>query len=405
VQDAAPRRRLDLYWISLVFFFAFLGPAALQLFLPDFYAAGGADSATARANRSWILVCLYTSFLFWRVFITPLIGRLGHKRTIVCGAVTYLLFAVALTVSRSLAVHLGAAALMGWGAACIWIAGTAQILHTTPPERYGFAAGFRRSAVMIGYVIGYPLLAACLAADPSGPTAGLVAIGSGVLAVTAALLIPRREVRVAPFSLGRFLRLARRREILVVGFFLLGSAVSYGLVLSFLRDFVGRQGGSALFVGLTMVAFPVAQGLCALAGGAAMDFFGKARVLQVGFAIAGVGLVVAALLLRNLTGVAVLWLAVPTLLLGLQNSLVPVGADALAGDVVDAPHREAAIGAMYVWRDVGILLPLLAHLLIGELAGTVDYGLVFGGFAGYFFLCALLAGMAAGWLQRRPKTP
>ena len=391
-EDAPRPTSADLAAISIAFGLAFVGTGALQTYLSEAYLAHGFSQATAASCRSWVLIALYGSFLVWRVFIGATIQRLGDYLSIVLGIGTYLLFALVLRFSSRYGLHLAAAVVMGWGAAGIWVAGGAQVLYMARQGRFGRATGIHRAAVLLGLIVGLLLMGESIRWDPSRTTILNIAVGGSALATLAALAIPRRRVPRTRFDLRAFWRVAAQKRILVLGFFLLGSAMSYGIILNFLNDYVSAAGqGGPEKIGRVLLPFFLAQGVVTLAGGMAIDRVGLTSVLRVAFLLAA-GALVGMVALGSLGGGEVYLVGVPALMLGIQNGVVGVSAGAMAGQCIEPKQRHFAIGAMFVFRDLGVVVPSLVRLVAHVGPTRNDFPVVFSVFAGYFVLCALLAG-------------
>ena len=390
MSDDAPRpTSLDLAVISVTFALVFVGTGALQTYLAEAYRAHGVDAATAAARRSVVLVVLYGSFLVWRVFIGATIQVLGDYLSIVFGIGTYLLFALALRFSASYPLHLAAAVVMGWGAASIWVAGSAQVLYMTRHGRFGWATAIHRTSVLLGLIAGLLLMGRSIVWDPTRTMLLDIAWWGSALALVAALAIPRRRVPHTPFDLVQFGRVAAQPNVLVLGFFLLGSAMSYGIVLNFLNDYVGALGHGPENIGWVLLPFFVAQGVFTLVGGVAIDRLGMVWVLRLAFVVAG-GALLAIALFGSPTGNPVLVIGLPAMMLGIQNGIVGVASGAMAGRAIPPARRHFAIGAMFMFRDLGVVVPSLVRLVTHVRPSRNDVPLVFCVFAGYFIFCALL---------------
>ncbi len=75
--------------------------------------------------------------------------------------------------------------------------------------------------------------------------------------------------------------------------------------------------------------------------------------------------------------------------LGLLGGLVPVAAMAIIGDSATKERRHLAFGALFFWRDMGVVFSLcLGQFLLARLG---DFRLCFLIFACIFILCAFLS--------------
>ena len=344
----------ELLLLSGGFFFVFLGPGAIQQHLDKIVGD----------KRFYALATLYGSFCFWRVFIGATIDRLGDLWSGLLGAATYVAFAAAVCCSTSWAVVLGAAALWGWGAASFWISSQAQVLDAT--TRYGASSGFLYSVTAGGQMLGVgllTLLAVSWRPDwplPRGRMLAAACVVLGLPGLVLLWLVPRRRAARQRFSLGGFWAVARRRPIVLAGVVQLCSSLSYGILLGAFSELARQRTGGQW----PAVAFYVMRVGLAFPGGVLGDRIGKDRVMKLGFLTAAGGVLVAALW-RSGGGLA---LGLCAAALAVQNTLTAASSMALMGDVAPPRTRHFALGAVFLWRDLGVAVPLL---LAGALKGLL----------------------------------
>jgi len=398
----------DLLVLSGAFFFIFLGPGAIQQHLDKIIGP----------KRFYVLATLYISLCFWRVFIGVTIRALGDLLSGLLGAATYVAFAATLWFSTSWTAMILAAAVWGWGAASLWITSQARLLDAT--KRYGASSGLFYSLLAAGHALGVGLLAliaacwlaplgrvvGCLAQTRwAGPLAETLPWGlRDVLVATCVLLgLPglvlicftrRQGAPRQPFSLGGFWKIARQRPIVLIGVIQLCSSLSYGILLGVFSE-ISQATTSSQW---PAVAFYVARVALCFPAGALADRIGKARVLKLSFLLAAAGILLAALW-RSHPGVS---LSICAAAMAAQNALTASNGMAMIGDVAKPAARHMALGAVFLWRDLGVVIPLfVAGLLKGLLPDAADADLVrevfyasLYGFAAVFvasaFLCEAL---------------
>ncbi|MBM4037252.1 MAG: hypothetical protein FJ290_01955 [Planctomycetes bacterium] len=361
----------ELWLLSGAFFFIFLGPGALQQHLDR--VLGG--------KRFAVLAAVYLSFAFWRVFVGVTLRALGGFLSELLGAATYLGFVATLWLSTGWAPVLAAAVVWGWGAASLWITSQAQLLDAT--ERHGASSGFFYAALTAGQALGVGLLGLIVSRD----ALLLTSLALGLPALVLLCFVPRTAPRREGFSFAAFWRVARQRPIVLVGVILLCSSLSYGILLGVFSELSRATTGGqwptvAFYVARVALCFPV---------GVLGDALGQGRVLKVSFLLAAAGIVAAAL-----------WRGSPGLSLTLcagamatQNTLAQSGAMALMGRVAPSESRHLALGAAFVWRDLGVVLPLfvagaMRGLLPGGAAAADVFRYALLGFAAVFVACALM---------------
>lgn len=392
----------DLVILCAAFFFIFMGPGATQAFLNDLLGPGW---------RTAVLAVVYGMFLFWRIFVTATVSVLGDYVSIVAGGATYVMFAAGLWLSRGDSTSqrgllLALAALWGWGAASMWIVSSAQILDVTQKHRFGRASGIFYMTLLAGQGIGILLLERVRAWGEAYRSAAwaqdaqcLVATGLGLVGLVFFMFVPRREGPRESFSPKVFAEMVGSRKVMLLGVFLFASSLSYGLLLGPFQDWVKALGGTQ-WLGRPLACFFAVKSALSLTGGTLSDRFGRSRVLQVGFWVSAGGTILAACWGHLLT------LALCALSLGIQSAVVPAAAMATIGDSTSPERRQLAFGAVFVYRDLGVV----AGLLVGWMLVALPRGwgwpaLSFPVCLAFFGLVFLACGFLAGRLHPLEDQP
>ena len=76
-------------------------------------------------------------------------------------------------------------------------------------------------------------------------------------------------------------------------------------------------------------------------------------------------------------------------MLGLRNGAVPVGSSAVIGVSADQKRRPLSYGAMFTWRDLGVVVATVAGGLLGM--GVDDVAATFGVFGAVFVVCGAIS--------------
>ena len=371
--------------LSTGFFFVFMGASAFQQFLIPYLTDKGATTAFQAAT---VLAVVYISFLFWRAVVAYTLYYLGEYWSTVLGAATYSLFAVGAFALERFELLLVAAALWGWGAAAMWISSTTQLLDATADTHYGRASGLLYTATTGGQAFGVLALGALMsvAGVGLGPpvAAGITAIG-----VATFLFLPNRpKQRVKP-RIAPIFRVLTTPRTGLAALFLFLSSLAFGLILgSFSQIIGGSQGHGAL--ALVTAGYWLVRIVGSYAAGFMADWLGREHVLILSFGVAGLGL-----LLPSFVGGA-LAMSIAALAMGLLNSAVPVATNAMIGDLTAFGNRHLAIASLFVWRDLGVGIAILAGAAIITLVGSEQ--LIFGLFSAAFLASAGFA----QWLKGQP---
>lgn len=203
-----------------------------------------------------------------------------------------------------------------------------------------------------------------------------VAVNVTAVAVLVLTCLPRRDIPRETPTLGALVRMALSAKGATVGFFLLTSSLGFGLLLAALDEYAsGRHSGAV--VPFVLAGFPAARLVVSFAGGILSDFFGRHRLFLISFALGAVGLI-GCVLYKHPASVAL-----AALFLGALHAAVPVAAMALIGDSAHRSRRPLAYGALFVWRDLGVVIAILASRVLQVHMGGFDavllvFGVVFG---------------------------
>jgi len=129
--------------------------------------------------------------------------------------------------------------------------------------------------------------------------------------------------------------------------------------------------------------FPSTRAVLSLSGGILSDRFGRSHIFFAAFLLSALGLLLAAAWTHPIT------IALSISALGVQGGIVPPVSMALIGDSVQPERRHLAFGAIFVWRDLGVVIALLGgQFLRLRLGGFGPTFLIFGT---VFLMCAFLS--------------
>jgi len=367
----------DLKVLSGAFFFLFMGAGAQQQFLLP-YLREATSWGTMRYSS--VLAAVYFSFMLWRLGIGYSIRALGEYRSIVLGSLTYTAFVATVLFARSYPAILAAALVWGWGAASLWITSGSRVLNVSRRTRYGASSGILYLCTGLGFTIGVVALGA-VRARWGGEGMYKTALGLALLGNFLLLFLSREGVLPPTQPLRKVLALMRTTPVRVVGVFQFTSALSFGLLLGALADFLPQAYGWHSI--MLTASFPLARALTSLGGGALSDRIGRGRALALALGISGLALLTSAGWTTPLS------LGISILVLGCQNGVVPTTSMALAGDIAEPEKRPLLLGAMFFWRDLGVVTAILGGQYLRVLSGTVRGPLIAFGVA--FLACALWA--------------
>lgn len=365
------RRRAAPAVIIALFFLVFAGGGAFQVFLK---AALPQDWSALRVTS--LLAVVYFSFMIWRLLIPASQRLLTDKWSLVSAAAAYALVPVVLRFTVDYRCLVIAAALWGWGAAGLWQTGPVWLYDLTNPRRRGLWAGVLYGAVFLALIGGAKVQG--WAAEAGRPQLLNAALPPAALAVALALFLPRRRARAEPLSLRGITDLVFDRRVLLVGGLLFASAMAYGLLLGAFRDNIELSFGSSALGTILAVYFGARLAL-SVAGGFFSDILRRGTVMTAAYLAGGVSLLWAA----SSQGAAAM--AVSAGCLGLVSGVVPVSVTACTGDWFEPSRRSLALGAAFVWRDLGMVVSLLAGQYLARFSGGFRVPLL--AFGALFVVC------------------
>jgi hypothetical protein len=261
----------------------------------------------------------------------------------------------------------------------MWIVSSTQVLDAARESRYGMASGIFYAATHAGFAVGVMIL---------GRTEALLGKDAVVLSALAAmamgnmvmLFVPRKRVQ-RETDIRVIFSIMRVAKIKLVGFFLFASSLGFGFLLGAFTG-VAKEHNLA-YLANTAVFFPLARFVLSFSGGAISDKLGRAKTLVLGFAVSSLGLFLAGIWSNMIT------VGFSAFGLGLQGGLVPVAAMAIIGDSAAIERRHLAFSALFIWRDLGVVLSLFIGQYLRLLLG--GFRPCFLVFACIFLLCAFLS--------------
>lgn len=379
----------DLKTLSLAFFFLFMG-ASFQQFLRPYLR----ESTTWSEMRiSTILIVLYAVIMVWRIFIQYSIRLFGDYLSIILASFTYSGFVITLYLTKQYSVLVLAATVWGWGGASLWIASSTQVLDASRESRYGGASGIFYGATHLGFAIGVMLLSR-MQAKFGNDAIPLVALSAMLIGNMLLLFVPRKQV-TRETGIRIVFSMMRSTKAKIVSFFLFASSLGFGFLLGAFTGVAQAKEQSFVYLANAAVFFPLARFAVSLSGGFISDKLGKGKTLVLPFILSSLGLLFAGIWSNMLT------IGISSFGLGLLGGLVPVAAMAIIGDSTGSERRHLALGALFFWRDMGVVFSLfLGQFLLIRLG---DFRPCFFIFACIFAVCAFLS-MALVKRENEPLT-
>jgi len=277
------------------------------------------------------------------------------------------------------------AAVWGWGAAAMWTGSAMQVLEAADQgKRYGLSTGVLYGTTHAGWLCGVAVLGLIYQQAQWPPyTLYLAATAITMLGNVCAYLQPVGNGAFAPNPLLSELgEVLSRRKVQIAAFLLTTASLSFGFMLSVFGDHVKGQYGEE-YIWMTAILYPAGRMVLSVLGGAMADRFGHGLTMAAGFVSAALGMWLAAQW-ESLVAVALAALA-----LSLLNGTVPVVASAMVGDSADRSRRPLAYGALFSFRDFGVVVAtIIGKVLMG---GGGEFVSTFNTFGVVFVVCGAAA--------------
>lgn len=379
--------RAHVILLSTAMGFIFLGAGAQQAFLVPYLEEFTDWSAL---QRSLVIAMVYLSMCVFRLGNVYLLRTWPQWKCTLIGAATYAIFTVAmlgLYWVPSYPLALLAAAFWGWGGAAMWMGSTMQTLALADrARRHGTSMGVLYAMTHLGWALGTIVLGAIFNASQAVGLPWLLYLAAFVFTVIGVVIIallPRPDEPLPDLpTWTALMRIMSRAQMQIAAFLLFASALAFGFVLGSFTDYVENAHG-AQWLWIATFFYPFSRMVLSFASGVMTERVSQGTVLAVGFFGGAAGMAVP-LLVRHPLG-----LAVTALMLGLLNGAVPVVSSALIGSSEEQKRRPLTYGAMFTWRDLGVVVAAVAGGILGVKAGSVETTFVV--FAVVFALCGVVS--------------
>ncbi|MGQ9731548.1 MAG: MFS transporter [Candidatus Zipacnadales bacterium] len=393
-QTALARRAI--FTLATANLFLFMGAGAQQQYLASYLNRITNWNGLTRAS---IIAAIYLSMLVFRLGNVWLLRRWPDRRQTLVGSITYTGFCVVMALFflyPRYGIAMGAALLWGWGGAALWAGSSLQVLAATERRhRHGTGIGLLYTTTHLGFWLGVIVLGQVYERLPEQSLGALYLWAAAVTLVGNLILLmtPRLPgVKPEPPSLADLLSMLAKAKAQIAGFLQFASALTFGIMLGVLGDLVQAQFGADM---LWIVAhwYPAARLAWSLASGVLTDRLGHTPVLVGAFLFTTASLLACAGWPTPTT------LAIAAASFGLLGAAVPVVASALVGDSAAPERRPLAYGAIFAFRDAGVVIAaMVGQVLLSHLG---DFRSLFLTFAGVFALCGVVAITLQRWAQQR----
>jgi len=389
--------RAHVLLLSSTFLFIFMGTGAQQAFLMPYL---GEFTEWTQFQRALVIATVYFSMTIFRLGNVYLLRDWPQWKCSIVGGAMYVMFPVAmlgLYFFPSYPLAIVAAAIWGWGGAAMWMGTTLQVLALADrAKRHGAGMGVLYGATHAGWAIGVIVLGAVFSYGQAAGTPWMlyaVATGLALLGYGIMLALPRRPEPLPEMpTWGALMEIMSRKKAQIAAFLLFAASLAFGFVLGSFTDYVeGAHGAQWLWIATFF--YPFSRFVLSLSSGLLTERIGHGTMLAIGFFGGSAGMVI-----------PVVWgnpigLALTALMLGLLNGAVPVVSTALIGGSADQKRRPLVYGAMFTWRDLGVVVAAVAGSLMGLQVGGVT--VTFGVFAAVFAACGVASLILNRYAEQR----
>ena len=379
--------RAHVLLLSSTFFFIFMGTGAQQAFLVPYL---GEITDWSRLERALVIAMVYFSMTIFRLGNVYLLRGWPQWKCSIAGGVTYVLFPVAmlgLYFVPSYPLALAAAALWGWGGAAMWMGTTLRVLSLADrAKKHGMGMGVLYGATHAGWALGVIVLGAVFGyAQPAelpwllyAAATAISLIGFGIMLALPRPVEPLPEMP----TWDALMRLMSQAKARIAAFLLFSASMAFGFVLGTFTDHVESTHG-AQWLWIATFFYPFSLFILSFSSGLLSERMSHGSVLAIGFFGGAMGMAVPLLWAHPIA------LAITAMMLGLLNGAVPVVSTALIGSSADQKRRPLAYGAMFTWRDLGVVVAAVSGSLLGLRVEGVT--LTFVVFGAVFVVCGVVS--------------
>jgi len=351
----------------IAFFFLFAGGGSFQ----QFYIKSVTHLAGASPWEGAILLgMVYAVYAGVRLLVGQAAYALGEYGILIIAGVTYASFPGALLITNRLPGLAVSCALLGMGGAVIHTVTPSLMLDAGDSEnRRGRSVGTLYFWLNVGYLLGVVAYAAMQPAEGSERFEQGYRLMAGLAAAAALVGVaclaggPRRIPRRDFPTVRRFVEVMRMKGAWQLATVMFGSSSSFGLMLGVLFEVISASQGLK-WAGLA--GFYVARTVMTYASGRFSDHVRRASLLSAAFFLAGIATVLAGIVGEGWT-----WVVAATAL-GIQAGTSLVIPQAIVGDWAGRGRRHIALGAIFVWGNVGIAATIVGGAAIG--GAVKDFG-------------------------------
>lgn len=329
--------------LSFSFFFIFVGFGGVQQYVTTFFSQLGFVNVGFNS-----LLILYIFFTLSNPLGAIVVSKYGAKKSMMVGALTYFLYIISI-LSKSMSVIYIGSALIGIGAAILWIAQNTYIISASSKKSYGTNTGFFSSIFAFGSAAGILILGfvvSKLSFRPSFLVFSMFPIFG--MFMQAKLKDIRTEKKTNNFGLvKKSIKSPTGIMLSIIGFSFM---LIVGLVIGILPLEINRIFGNEKYIGILSSLF-FALPIFAYLFGRLSDMMGRKFIIILIHVVSLVGLF--------LLYFSTKWyLIVGVFLLAVNYGAFLTTNSALVGDVSTKKNIEFIAALFWIFRNLGIVVTL-----------------------------------------------
>lgn len=393
--EEARQARRRLFLLSSTFFFIFAGAGAQQLYTVPYLKD---CTEWTGLMRGLVVATVYISMMVFRLGNVYLLRNWSNRRLTFVGSLTYTTFTLVLLATfwlKSYPLAIIGAAVWGWGGAAMWAGTAMQVLEASDKgKRHGLNTGLLYAGTHGGWMTGVVVLGLVYEHHAWPPyTLYIVAVAITAIGnVLAGMQPASSEAFAEKPTLRELMRVSSRAKVRIAGFLMAASAMAFGLMLSVFGDHVKLQYG-VQYIWITAMLYPAGRMVLSIVGGALADRVGHGFLMSAGFVSAAVGMTIAA------QWDSIVAMGVAALSLALLNGTVPVASTAMVGDSAERKRRPLAYGALFAYRDLGVVVSAIWGKVLMHEGG--QFAQTFSTFTIVFIACGLVALLLQRYARER----
>lgn len=337
----------QILWLSLGFFFIFLGYNAVQQYITSFFS----ESDIAEVGFQSLII-IYLFFFISGPLSAVCVSKHGAKRCMLIGSIIYSIFIFILPFSNRILIWL-VSIFLGFAASLLWTGQNSYLVRVSNEKEYGANSGLFNTLLTLGSAVGVLSLGLLI----SRLSFKISFLGYSFLPLVGLLFLNKLEdfrAKTAKNQLTLIKKSIKSIFALRLATFYFAFSFIFGLVIGILPIDI-KNTLSLSYVGLLAFAFWIMPILFSYISGRISDITGRKRMILTSYGVGAFGL----LILYFAQSQSALLLTLGVILLAIAYAIFRPMSFAFVGDVATEENLVSLTAFFWMAQNVGVLSALL----------------------------------------------